>query len=232
VLRFPVRCGLGNKKHSTIRKVITMKINLREIPAFYVNLDSRIDLRERMESTLSRLGFSKIYRSPGVVVPDAPVCVGIAHAYKNAFDLAESVSNGGPFLMFDDDALPTDAFTADIEVPNDFDAVYLGISRYGRRHSDGCCAIDLVEATYISDTMAKINSMLSSHAILYAGINNPYTQKVRDRLLPAIREKIHCDIEMARSQPDHQVYAFVDPLFYQTSQEWPTRLKLTDFVPR
>lgn len=209
-----------------------MKIKLTDIPVFYVNLDSRTDLRERMESMFSRLGFTNTHRSPGVVVPDKPVCVGIAEAYAKCFELVESLSGGGPFLMFDDDAVPTDDFCSELEVPDDFDAVYVGISRYGRRHSDGCCAIDLVEANYISDSMAKINSMLSSHAILYAGINKPYVKTIRSYLPDAIREKIHCDILFTTAQTDHRVYALTNPMFYQTSSEQHTRLKLTDFIAR
>lgn len=61
-------------------------------------MDRRVDLKERMESMFSRLGFTNTYRSPGVVVPDEPVCVGIAYAFKNAFDLAQTVSGGGSVL--------------------------------------------------------------------------------------------------------------------------------------
>lgn len=208
---------------------LSVKVTLTNIPTVYINMDARTDLRERMESMFSRLGFTNVHRSPGVVVPDAPVCVGISYAFKNAFDLARSVSNGGPFLMLEDDVIPRQSFAADIEVPDDFDAVYLGISSWGLR--DGVPG-PYTSATYVSDTLARLHTMLSGHAILYAGSDKEYTKTVHGLMDASAQAKTYQDIEFAKTMPHYNVYAFVDPVFYQTSQAEPTNLKLTDFVAR
>ena len=206
-----------------------MLINLTTIPTVYINMDRRVDLRERMESMFSRLGFTNTHRSPGVVVPDEPVCVGIAYAFKNAFDLAQTVSGGGPFLMLEDDVVPRSSFSANIEVPDDFDAVYLGISSWGLM--DGIPG-PYTSVTYLSDTIARVHTMLSGHAILYAGSDRTYTKTVHGLMDVAAKAKTYQDIEFAKTMPHHNVYAFVDPLFFQTSSTEPTNLKLTDFAPR
>jgi len=201
-----------------------VKLNLTELPVVYINLDRDTEKRQSMEKIFYDHGFSNVHRSPGVIVPNENVCVGISHAFRNAFELAFSVSNGGPFLMFEDDLVIRDAFTTEIDIPNNYDACYLGISTWARVNgiSGPYLRGELLESR--SDII-RIHNMLSGHAILYSG--NEYSKVIHAKMTKAIQEKTYQDIEFAETMGDYNVYAFADPLFYQSSSENVTNVTLS-----
>lgn len=200
-----------------------MKINLTEIPVVYINLDRDTEKRSNMEKLFSDHGFKNTHRSPGVIVPHEHVCVGISYAFRNAFQLAFSVSDGGPFLMVEDDLVTRESFRTEIELPDDFDACYLGISTWARVNgiSGPYLRGDFLEE---NSELLRIYNMLSGHAILYSG--NEYSKVVHSKMTKAIMNKTYQDIEFAETMGDFNVYAFADPFFYQTSSKEVTDLSI------
>ena len=47
-----------------------MKINIRDIPTYYINLDNQEERRQSTEYTLNRLNFKSVTRVSGVVHED------------------------------------------------------------------------------------------------------------------------------------------------------------------
>lgn len=200
-----------------------MKLNLTELPVVYINLDKDTHKRKNMEKIFSDHGFTNVHRSPGVIVPNEHVCVGISHAFRDAFELAFSVSDGGPFLMFEDDLEIRPCFRTEIEVPDNFDACYLGISTWARVNG---ISGPYLQGEFIENypELIKIYNMLSGHAILYSGTE--YSKVIHAKMTKAIQEKTYQDIEFAETMGDYNVYAFTDPLFYQSSSENVTNVML------
>ena len=98
-----------------------MNLDLREIPVVYINLDRDTEKRERIEKVLSDLKFKTTIRCPGVVHEEGPKA-GCALAQYNALKKIDP-----PFIILEDDATPLN-FNPEIELPDDSDAFYLGIS--------------------------------------------------------------------------------------------------------
>ena len=76
-----------------------MNLDLREIPAVYINLDRDVEKKEKIESSLKELGFKNIIRLSGVEHDDGKVGCAISHAL--AMEEVEP-----PFIVFEDDCVP------------------------------------------------------------------------------------------------------------------------------
>jgi len=202
-------------------------IDIREIPIIYINIDEHTEKRSRMESMFLKYGLTNVHRSPGIVIEEEPVWVNIAHAFNNAFTMARTVSNGGMFLMLEDDVVSRGCFRTQFRVPIGFDALYLGASTWGmERGVPG----EFASASRVAgfDDILRIHNMLSGHAILYSG--STYTSVIHDKMNEAIRKKTYQDIEFAETMREYSVYSLSDPIFYQTSSQSVTDLNFGDFL--
>jgi hypothetical protein len=194
-----------------------MKLKLTELPVVYINLDDQPLRRELMEENLNKLGFKNIIRVSAFKDPIGKR----GCAYSHALALEEVDS---PFIVLEDDCLPLN-FVDEIEIPDEADAVYLGISSWGRMnsHSGPCVQWDKVEGY---DDLVRIYNMVSAHAILY--INPDYVDLCKRIAYHGYLISDHHDIGFADVQKYYDVYAFDEPMFYQTSSNG-TDGKLTDY---
>lgn len=197
-----------------------MKINLLEIPVIYINLDRDVTKKNRVENFLKTNNFKKIYRSPGILHGEH--ITGVTLAFKKAFDLATKL-NEDMFLILEDDIVPRECFETQIEVPDDFDAFYLGISSWGLRNEDPNYLEPIAghpnlftEYTFLEEmpNIVKIYNMLSLHAVIYR--SKDYIKKIQEKnITDAIEKKSPIDVEIAISMKNHNIYAFSSPFFYQ-----------------
>jgi hypothetical protein len=194
-----------------------MKLKLTELPVVYINLDEQSRRRELMEENLEKLGFKNVIRVSAFKDPIGKR----GCAYSHALALEEVDS---PFIVLEDDCIPLN-FVDEIEIPDEADAVYLGISSWGRMnsHSGPCVQWDKVEGY---DDLVRIYNMVSAHAILY--INPDYVDLCKRIAYHGYLISDHHDIGFADVQKYYDVYAFDEPMFYQTSSNG-TDGKLTDY---
>ena len=102
-----------------------MNLDLREIPDVYMNIEQHKEKNDNMQNLLKECGFKNIIRVEGVARPDNPVAGCSAAHHKGLCEIDP------PFVLFEDDCVIKN-FRPEIEVPDDTDAVYLGISSWGR----------------------------------------------------------------------------------------------------
>ena len=183
-----------------------MKLKLTDIPIVYINLDEAIQKGERVQKSLEELGFKNIIRFSAHKETIGKRGCAISHVYA-----LEEVKP--PFILIEDDCLPLN-FIDDVDIPDDADAVYLGISSWGRMnsHSGPCVQYDEVEG---HDNLVRVYNMLSTHAILY--LNPDYIDLCRRIAYQSYLIADHLDIGFADVQKYYDVYAFDNPMFYQTS---------------
>lgn len=132
--------------------------------------------------------------------------------------LTAIASQPAPFILLEDDATPTRWFTSKLEIPEDADAVWLGITRYGilkdEPSPEGA-------GFHGSPDLPRVTNMLGSHAVLF--IEPDFVNSVRDELLKLLRtqpEQPH-DRMLAALQQRWMVYATNPPLFYQNDGHEP-----------
>lgn len=185
-----------------------MKLNLTDIPVYYINLDSQDEKRKRTEFMLKSLGFKNVNRF-SAITHDAGRIIGCARSHY------EILSNQNPpFIILEDDCTLNKEFLSQVEIPNDADALYLGISHWGRylNHSG-----PYVHTTQINDKIVRVHNMLATHAILY--LSKEYVDICkRVSYHYGYEVENHLDIGFAEIQRFYNVYCFDEPLFRQ--YEW------------
>ena len=197
-----------------------MNLDLREIPVVYINMDKDVDKRERIENHIDRLGFKTKIRVPGVVHEDG-ARAGCALAQYNALHEIDP-----PFIILEDDATPFD-YDPIISIPDDTDALYLGISSWGRMNSHSG---PFVQWDYyfkeVDINLLRVYNMLGTHSILY--LNSEYISVCEKIAYHQHNINEHVDIGFTDVQKYYNVYAFDQPLFYQTSSNG-TNQKLSSY---
>jgi hypothetical protein len=183
-----------------------MKLKLTELPVVYINLDEQTERRTTIENSLNQLGFKNIIRVSGHKEHIGKK--GCAYSHAVALEEVDP-----PFILLEDDCLPLN-FVDDVEIPDDADAVYLGVSSWGRMnsHSGPCVQYDEVEN---HPDLLRVYNMVGAHAILY--INPDYIDLCKRIAYHGYLIADHHDIGFADVQKYYDVYAFDSPMFYQTS---------------
>jgi len=181
-----------------------MNLDLRKITALYINLLQDTGRNNDMKKLFKTCGFESHYRIDAEYTPNS--LAGCSLSHHNALNEVEP-----PFILFEDDCVIKN-FKPIIEIPDDADAVYLGISSWGRMNSHSG---PFVQYEDLGDGLLRIYNMLSAHAILY--LNQEYVSLCSRISKQATSIADHQDIGFAEIQRYFNVYAFDDPMFYQSS---------------
>lgn len=137
-----------------------MKIKINELTVLYINLEKDKQRRRSLELGLSQRGFKNVIRIDGVRT--TPKVKGVAESHIRAME--EVLKIPGPVLVLEDDVLFFEEYN-EIDVPDDADAFYLGISNWGLG-KDGRGVQKICTERHTADVYRLFN-MLSAHAIVY-----------------------------------------------------------------
>ena len=185
-----------------------MKIKLTDIPVYYVNLEGEDEKRKYTESMLKNAGFKYVHRFNAIRHEEGRI-IGCARSHYSILSTVEP-----PFIILEDDCALNKEFVNEIEVPENVDGLYLGISHWGRymNHSG-----PHVHATKVNDDLVRIYNMLATHAIGY--FSKEYVE-ICSRVAYHHGYEIenHVDIGFAEIQKLYNVYCLDEPLFRQ--YEW------------
>ena len=212
-----------------------MRIDLFDIEVYYINLPEHKERNLGILSKLRGAGFNenRIHRIDGIRkegIPQDSVFVGCFHSQLKA--LKEASKKECPFMILEDDVV-INQIPDKIEVPDDSDVVYTGISAWGFLPSpDGNLAgLNSIIYDRVDSDIVRIFNMLSSHAILYT--NKEYVLELIGELEKNLAGKqvvsnnnqtglryyggnmLPCDIIMANNQYKRKAYALRNPIFYQ-----------------
>jgi hypothetical protein len=185
-----------------------VKLNLTDIPVYYINLDEQEEKRKRTETMLKQIGFKFVERF-SAIRHEAGRIIGCARSHYEILNRAEV-----PFIILEDDCSLNKEVPQAIELPDNADALYLGISHWGRylNHSG-----PYVHTTRINEDIVRVHNMLATHAILY--LSQEYANMCK-RISYHFGYEVenHLDIGFAEVHRFFNVYSFDEPLFRQ--YEW------------
>lgn len=138
-----------------------MIIDLREIPVIWINLDSATKNAETMTKRLSDLGFKNTKRKSALIIQPPPGTdrsifhfMGCGKSHTSIL-LDDSIPT--PLLILEDDVEFTENFNPVLNIPDDVDGVYLGISHGNVNY----------KTKKYNDDYLRIGGVLATHAILY-----------------------------------------------------------------
>ena len=197
-------------------------IDITKIPAVYINLEKHKEKNDNMYNLLSSIGFETIERIEGVLDTENPVA-GCSKAHHKALSSFEA-----PFVLFEDDCVLFDQNTiTEIEIPDNADALYLGISSWGRMNGHNGFYLQYDEFEEQSNLL-RIYNMLGGHSIIY--LTEDYRkmcEKVSYHAGYVIKD--YQDIGFAEIQKFFNVYSLNNPMFYQTSNALGTKNNITSY---
>jgi GR25 family glycosyltransferase involved in LPS biosynthesis len=118
-------------------------------------------------------------------------------------------SSKAPVLILEDDAMVTENYREEIDIPHGADAIYLGWSTANKK----------MTVTPFSENLVKVTGLAAAHAILYL------SQRFKDYAEDAIRvaiyeEQVPLDVMLAHIQKDFNVYAVRKPYFIQSNARY------------
>lgn len=182
-----------------------MKLDLRDIPVYYINMKEDVVKRERMEKLGKLCGFKSFNRVEGTRLPIPAGCA--------ASHLSIMKDKKPPFIILEDDCI-IKSFIPEINVPEDADALYLGISSWGRLDSQSG---EYVLTSLVNQGFLRVYNMLSTHAMLF--LSERYVSTCEAIADYSMNLPAHLDVGYAEVHKFYNIYAFDDPMFFQTSSE-------------
>lgn|GEM_PF-834754 len=204
-----------------------LRIDLRKIPTFILNLSDDTNKRLLMQEQMLELGMN--YEFVSAFRAD-PSWVGVALSQLKATRLSRARP---PFLVLEDDCVFNEHFRAVIEVPAEADCLYLGASLFGIEKpgqiSWGKYNNTLWER-YDRDYL-RVTNMLSSHALLY--LKADFQAKVIESRLEALTNRhlpYMCDIGLALLQPTHTALLMERSMCRQVNRD-ATAGNLAELLP-
>lgn len=132
-----------------------------------------------------------------------------------------------PFVIIEDDVKKYREFPKSIEIPDDADILYIGLSQCGMQKNYWC---NTVCYTNVNEQLIKTFNMLSSHGIIICSVRGLLA--IQKCMFESYFKGDPWDIYMAQMQPFYNVYALRKPLVYQWGeiggQETQTKIEYTD----
>lgn len=200
-----------------------MKIQINEIPVYYINLDREIERNTCISNLFKLLDFTNVTRFSAINSYPESYHVGCSMSHMAILkgELDKEVFT--PFMIVEDDLDATKFFTPDrllIDVPNDSDGVYLGISKHGvsgLAHTENWGIETTTVGKYNNlDNIHKIINMLGTTAILY--LTREYALAAYNGQIKSINNQTLRAGDAAMGfyvNRGFNVYGLDYPLFYQ-----------------
>jgi hypothetical protein len=217
-----------------------MKIKLPELKAYIINLEDHEQKKETSIAALSSVGITDI--SVFKAFEKNPGRVGLSMSFREIFKQIDGHED--PILICEDDIAFNPVFNLnEIEIPDDADALYIGIDRNGRipfinpylnrfgppyieprdKQKEGRRLV----VKKINEDVYRAYNMLAAHAIVM--INNSYTKFLENALEVPILNGGHQDLVRATTMPYFKIYALNIPVFYQKGpNEISTNVVISD----
>ena len=120
-----------------------------------------------------------------------------------------------PFMMLEDDIRIEREF-CDIEVPEDADILYVGLSRWGLDPIQWVGIYNGVKYTEVNDTIVRLNNMCSTHG--FVSCSKKGTEMLQYCMHNSYKYNIPWDIPLSKNHKEMNVYAVRDCMVYQCDE--------------
>lgn len=200
-----------------------MIIDLRDLPVSYINLDRHLEKKDNMEKNINFFGFKNATRFSGHDVPDNAI-IGCASSHLEILS-----SMKPPSIILEDDC-EIQENNPIINIPDDADAVYLGLSSWAFNGDVGVEWVHSFSSVPGFKDIYKVNNMLATHAILY--LTEDYIDMCKRVAEYSAINSVHVDCSFAEIQKFYNVYALGLPLFYQSSNTEYTKINFRKIIKR
>jgi hypothetical protein len=185
-----------------------MLVKLQSLPTYLINLPEDKDRLNQSIATLHQIN------------QQFTIVRGVRHATSVvgcALSHLEILKTYSPkCLVLEDDVQLTSNQINIVEVPDNADALYLGLSDHGHVPNWHLGVKHKAEFQYINDNLVRVNNMCGTHSIVY--LTDRYWQVVKTATEHSIKNNLAFDLTFASIHRYFNIYGLKKPMFYQKDQ--------------
>ena len=194
-----------------------MKLDLKELNTLWINLDDQTERAKNITEEFEKIGLKNHTRISGIENKNRVLGCGLS-----MFQSVSTALKSLPTLILEDDVKTTEHYKNIIEIPDETDAIYLGISHWGMSQGLPHSTINGTHREYYNKTFLRIKNMCSLHAVIY--LSEQYTNAIIEAIDECnVKNKSntyygnigHVDIGTALTQKDFLVLTPNKPFYYQ-----------------
>lgn len=189
-----------------------MKIELSNIKYYYLTCDNDIR-REHIKNEFNNTDITEINNKHTTNISKYQSG---AYGFSRMLDVASRNQDRSkpfqPFILLEDDAKKMREIPENIEIPNDTDILYIGISKWGIMKGGEA---DQYKICYdhVDDKVIRIYNMLASHGIMICSVAGLIG--LQKAMMEAYFTDKPWDVFTSKIQPYYNVYALKTPFVYQ-----------------
>ena len=205
---------------------IYMKIILSDIYHYFLTVDTNSERKRHMMEEFKDYNITEVNPIIGI-----GKCKSGAIGFSKMIDLAlrrqDRNKQFQPFIMYEDDCSKFREFPECIEIPDNADFCYIGISECSMKDSNS-----IQDAFYyknVNSDVVRIYNMLAMHGIMVCSAAGALA--IQKSILECFFEDIAWDVCVAQIQYYYNVYALRIPLVYQDSKYGGQELKTKTTIP-
>lgn len=198
-------------------------VSLEETKNYVINVDSATEELEECTELLNVLNipFERFAANttPSPPNPYGKHFVGCAMSHLT---LLRSMEPGT--VVFEDDIAPTEHLQTKFCIPEDTDAVYLGVSNHGTIRNNNYGYAGIVLASQETPDFKRVYNMCGTHAMLF--LSQRYIDAAADIIEKCLDAGVPCDVALASIHKDFKVLTPNSPYFFQKDQPDLTNFSL------
>ncbi len=188
-----------------------MKINIKDCRFYF--LTNNNDKRKRhILNEFSDHNITEVNSCLSENTKNQSFCTGWSRMVDLGSKNQDNTKPFQPFVCLEDDVKKYRDFPEEIDVPDDTDILYIGLSQHGCTNKL-TNQIRFLSFTNINSDIIRIYNMLASHGIVICSTTGALA--IQKSLLEGYFKNRDCDLFMASLQPYYNVYALRRPLVYQ-----------------
>jgi len=189
-----------------------MKLYLKQLRHYFLTVDTNGARKQHMLQEFAEYNLTEV--NP---ILDIEKFKSGASGFCRMLDLALRNQDRNalfqPFVLYEDDCSKYREFPDVIEVPDDTDLFYVGLSK---------CSLNNTTHqfynyyTHVNNDVVRVVNMLATHGMIVCSALGALA--IQKAVLESFYKNVPWDIFLAYSQPYYKVYAFKEPLVYQDSK--------------
>ena len=189
-----------------------MKIDLDNIKCYFLTCNEL--KKQNIKNEFSKYNLVEVNPIMGISKFRSGV-TGFLRIINKSIQKQKEKNTFEPFIILEDDVKKYRDFPNELEIPDDSDILYIGLSKWGITTNPNQGVEGSVKYTSINKDIVKIYNMLSTHGMLICSIQGLFI--LQQCLMEDYMYDRHYDLSICQIQPYYNIYALKKPLVYQSS---------------
>lgn len=188
-----------------------MKIYLKNINHYFLTVDTNGERKKHMVDHFKEYNLTEVNPVAGLERNKSGAS-GFAKMLDLGLKNQDSSKPFTPFVMYEDDCSKYREYPEFINVPDDADVLYIGLSKYSMDKKEWHGGSYY---TNINQDLIRIYNMLATHGIMVCSASGALA--IQKAMFEGYYKNVAWDVHLSQIQAYYNVYALKHPLVFQDS---------------